>query len=891
MYPTSRQALKLCYRFGTGPFLMFPQHTIYAKQLLGITLLSTEETDLVIGAKTTFLFDGIGVSDGDYVRWVKPEATIDGHCLTMATSEEVMIEEGQASFSFSTNVDGAKICYKFGADKYKLYKDVPIVKQGEEVIEAYVNKRAEVSLKLNGDLDDIPSGSPARVEFVINFKNDISLAAGIPLSRINVIDIKRGSIVVLFTIDPVPVGESGMLAQQAASLLEAQVNDPDSLLLNGNVTSKVDTTITPNPAVKVMPLTEEEVANATAAAVGKIAAVSAVASSISVTEFQKGGLFVFSQGEYVVAENEGKATIVIKRKHGSVGRVPVQYSTSDGTATEGNDYVKASGTLIFNDGEVEKSFVISVINDNVAESHKETVILTFHVVGGIEGTKAGRLNSATLNIYDFLDGKVLVSDNFGLESGSTNDTMGWSVVGNGNNPAWIDTNGLYSVDQLFAGEEYDPACDYAATSPCGHSCTHGGGFAELGDGEGYGSGVLKLSKEGIVASTTSIAEFPTNEITVSMWVRLVGTELPEISNKKRIVFSYEVPAVRGEVAYGSHEFYIDAGGSKASDVQVMIRGKDSPHRIMSESTGINVNDGEWHFIAVAWRSAGGEILVFKDGVKAFTGGPYRADLRLSSQGSIVVGKLQEINNPCLVNSNHPSGLQCSFVPETQFFGQVQNVRIWSTFRSQRQVHLGMQWPFTALRLGLVMYWRFTNASSYDISDLGGDGHIFEGKRSQDNTTEIVDGSPSIHPNYPCGNVHHNVWHFNAPKRFLQQLAFAYDGRLQFSLFAASFTGTARSLRGSVEIVGGNGNRLSYNLAGFQAPTSTNWKGYSVVMREDFGWILEPLGTPASFEELNAVLGNASQLLIRGDAWQYSRSGYGQEAVYLNNVTLIERNGK
>ena len=44
-----------------------------------------------------------------------------------------------------------------------------------------------------------------------------------------------------------------------------------------------------------------------------------------------------------------------------------------------------------------------------------------------------------------------MSDNFGLESGSTNDTMGWSIVGNGENPAWIDTNGLYSVDQLFAG--------------------------------------------------------------------------------------------------------------------------------------------------------------------------------------------------------------------------------------------------------------------------------------------------------------------------------------------------------------------------------------------------------------------------------------------------------
>jgi len=469
--------------------------------------------------------------------------------------------------------------------------------------------------------------------------------------------------------------------------------------------------------------------------------------------------------------------------------------------------------------------------------------------------------------------------------------MGWSVVGNGANPAWIDTNGLYSVDQLFAGEEYDPACDYAATSPCGHSCTHGGGFAEAGDGEGYGSGVLELNEDGIVASTASVAVFPTDAMTVSMWVRSTDVAMPELSNRKSIIFSYEVPAVRGEAPYGSHEFYIDVGSSKASDVQIMIRGKDSSKRIMSESTGINVNDGEWHFIAIAWRSAGGEIVAFKDGTKAFTGGPYRADLLLSSQGSVVLGKLQGINTPCIASSSDPFDAQCAFVPETQYKGQLQNVRVWNTFRSQRQVHLGMQWPFTALRLGLVMYWRFTNASTYDVVDLGGDGHVFEGKRRRGNTTSIVDGSPSIHPNYPCGNVHHNVWHFKAPTRFLQQLAFAYDGRLQFSLFAASFTGTARSLRGSVEIIGANGNRLSYNLAGFKAPTSSNWKGYSVVLREDFGWIVEPLGIPATFQDLNGVLENASQLLIRGDAWRYSRTGYGQEAVYLNNVTLIERNGQ
>ena len=61
-----------------------------------------------------------------------------------------------------------------------------------------------------------------------------------------------------------------------------------------------------------------------------------------------------------------------------------------------------------------------------------------------------------------------------------------------------------------------------------------------------------------------------------------------------------------------------------------------------------------------------------------------------------------------------------------------------------------------------------------------------------------------------------------PYPIFTELAYAYDGRLQL-LFAASYTGTARSLRGSVELVGMNGIRLSYNLAGFEVPSSKNGK--------------------------------------------------------------------
>ena len=108
--------------------------------------------------------------------------------------------------------------------------------------------------------------------------------------------------------------------------------------------------------------------------------------------------------------------------------------------------------------------------------------------------------------------------------------------------------------------------------------------------------------------------------------------------------------MKGEASYGSHEFYINVGASKSDDVEVMIRGKNSPNRVMSESTGVSVNDGEWHFIAVAWRSAGGELVVFSDGVKVFAGGPYRPDIELSSKGAIVLGNLQQTNELCVIGA-------------------------------------------------------------------------------------------------------------------------------------------------------------------------------------------------------------------------------------------------
>jgi len=66
---------------------------------------------------------------------------------------------------------------------------------------------------------------------------------------------------------------------------------------------------------------------------------------------------------------------------------------------------------------------------------------------------------------------------------------------------------------------------------------------------------------------------------------------------------------------------------------------------------------------------------------------------------------------------------------------------------------------------------------------------------------VVAGTPSVHPNYPCGQVHTNIWYFAAPPAFLGNMELAYDGRLMFERLAPSHSGVARNARGSVVVRG------------------------------------------------------------------------------------------
>ena len=57
------------------------------------------------------------------------------------------------------------------------------------------------------------------------------------------------------------------------------------------------------------------------------------------------------------------------------------------------------------------------------------------------------------------------------------------------------------------------------------------------------------------------------------------------------------------------------------------------------------------------------------------------------------------------------------------------------------------------------------------------------------------------------------------------------------------------------------------------------------MREDFSWISEPSGNLLTQQDMISVLGSATAIRIRGDAYVCDALGDGREAVYINNIRL------
>ncbi len=106
----------------------------------------------------------------------------------------------------------------------------------------------------------------------------------------------------------------------------------------------------------------------------------------------------FAAAAFSFSEGAGAATIVVRRTGPATIPASVDYETRDDTAVAGEDYVAASGTLSFEAGEVEKSFDVTLIDDDQIEPDKTVVLALSNPVGGpVLGLQATALLTITDN--------------------------------------------------------------------------------------------------------------------------------------------------------------------------------------------------------------------------------------------------------------------------------------------------------------------------------------------------------------------------------------------------------------------------------------------------------------------------------------------------------------
>ncbi|MCL5097140.1 MAG: hypothetical protein M1608_06370 [Candidatus Omnitrophica bacterium] len=80
--------------------------------------------------------------------------------------------------------------------------------------------------------------------------------------------------------------------------------------------------------------------------------------------------FHWAAGDVTVREDAGQVTLNVRRVGSSTGPASVDYFTTNGTAQADSDFVAASGTIAFADGETNQSVVITILNDTQWEENE-----------------------------------------------------------------------------------------------------------------------------------------------------------------------------------------------------------------------------------------------------------------------------------------------------------------------------------------------------------------------------------------------------------------------------------------------------------------------------------------------------------------------------------------
>ena len=127
----------------------------------------------------------------------------------------------------------------------------------------------------------------------------------------------------------------------------------------------------------------------------------------------------FSTNAYTVAENAGVATITILRSGVTNSSVSVAFTTTNGTATNGLDYISTNAVFVFAPGVISRTFTVPIVNDSISESPETVNLRLSNPTGGAFLT----ISNAVLTIVDNVGSVGFTAANFLVGESSSNGVV------------------------------------------------------------------------------------------------------------------------------------------------------------------------------------------------------------------------------------------------------------------------------------------------------------------------------------------------------------------------------------------------------------------------------------------------------------------------------------
>jgi len=445
----------------------------------------------------------------------------------------------------------------------------------------------------------------------------------------------------------------------------------------------------------------------------------------------------------IIEDGTNSVTLTVTLTGITTKTFAVDYAVAPVSATANADYTAVTGTLTFAPGESVKTITIPLLDDFLDEGNETFTVNLSNVTGGavlgkssatvtlLQPTPVLSLTQATYSLNESgvpiasvtvvrsagsVDPAVSATISFTNGTASSSDYTNTPITVNFASGETIKTIQIPITDDLiFEGNE---TFNLALTNPSANTSlgTQQTATVTIVDND-INQGINLLNGDTVILdnSKLQVANIGATEFSLNLDGNDDYVSIAHNPSLSLTTFTIELWVKQSQIK-GDWQPLITKWNNNASNENYGIWIRPNESRLQFEFKDTN---GNW----AVYTSQGSLTLNQLTHIAATYDG---SEMRLYLNGQLD-GSVSYVGTPIL--NTEPVNIGRILNAYTGFAGQIDDVRIWNTARTQTQIQSNLNTQLTGNEAGLAGYWNFdqaSNAVADDVSLNSNNGQLFNG---------------------------------------------------------------------------------------------------------------------------------------------------------------------